>query len=358
MYQCSSHSESAVQGGADLPCLTLHCPDPLDLLLCPSSAKSPLSGFSKPCGQFWIPELGSTLPPSQASGTLIRMQIRGCWSPLPHLPSSQIRNCCVERSRLVIRNSKSLGSILGPRQVPHLRGYSLSQSGSSCLLELLEDDKMTALEGWRPKVFFITLLFSCHPHSWGTRGCAPVFAWCSYRARFVLCLPCDGAWQRSCSVITLPSLSVLCYHEAKEVKIPSAKTDLHPRACGHSAVAASIPPAGQPWLGLPWDSRAGGSLRGWGQDAWKPVSCHMSLRTLPNNTQIGTASHRPGPNLLPHTRRLCLCPRVVTLPGIQNTFNATSLNSLETREFKRSGRLHTVPHSKINIMSQYRKHNC
>lgn len=108
-YQCSSHSESAVQGGADLPCLTLHYPYPLDTLLCPSSPKSPLSGFSKPCGQFWIPELGSTLPPSQASRTLIRMQIRGCWSPPPHLPSSQIRNCCVERSRLVIKEEQGLG---------------------------------------------------------------------------------------------------------------------------------------------------------------------------------------------------------------------------------------------------------
>lgn len=104
----------------------------------------------------------------------------------------------------LLKKSKGLGSILAPRQVPHLRGHSLSQSGSSCLLELLEDDEMTALEGWRPKVFFITLLFSCHPHPWGTRGCVPVFAWCSYRARlFVPCLPCDGASQHSCSVITL-----------------------------------------------------------------------------------------------------------------------------------------------------------
>lgn len=104
----------------------------------------------------------------------------------------------------LLKKSKGLGSILAPRQVPHLRGHSLSQSGSSCLLELPEDDEMTALEGWRPKVFFITLLFSCHPHPWGTRGCVPVFAWCSYRARlFVPCLPCDGASQHSCSVITL-----------------------------------------------------------------------------------------------------------------------------------------------------------
>lgn len=63
----------------------------------------------------------------------------------------------------LLKKSKGLGSILAPRQVPHLRGHSLSQSGSSCLLELPEDDEMTALEGWRPKVFFITLLFSCHP---------------------------------------------------------------------------------------------------------------------------------------------------------------------------------------------------
>ena len=125
------------------------------------------------------PVLGSRAwlyrPPSQASGTLIRTQSRGCWSPPPHLPSSQIRNCCVERSRLVIRKSKGLGSILRPRQVPHLRGYSLSQSGTSCLLGLPEEDEMIVLEGWRPRVFFSKPHCCFHPPSLGDerlRACA------------------------------------------------------------------------------------------------------------------------------------------------------------------------------------------
>lgn len=75
----------------------------------------------------------------------------------------------MERSRLVIRKSKGLGSILSPRQVPHLRGYSLSQSRTSCLLGLPEDDEMIALEGWRPRVFFSKSHFCFHPPSLGDK---------------------------------------------------------------------------------------------------------------------------------------------------------------------------------------------
>lgn len=32
--------------------MTLGCPDPWDLFLCPSLAKLPLPGFSKPCSHF------------------------------------------------------------------------------------------------------------------------------------------------------------------------------------------------------------------------------------------------------------------------------------------------------------------
>ena len=73
-----------------------------------------------------------------------------------------------------------------------------------------------------------------------------MLTWCSYHAPFTRPhLPCDAS-QRSCSVMPLPLLAVLCYTEAKEVKMPLAKVDLQPWACGHSAVPASIPLAGQP----------------------------------------------------------------------------------------------------------------
>ena len=87
--RCYSHPESALPGGIDLPRLTLVVQIPWTCCSAPLWLSRHCQGFPNPAATSWIPERGSTLPSPQASGILnLRMQIRGCWPPPPHLPSS------------------------------------------------------------------------------------------------------------------------------------------------------------------------------------------------------------------------------------------------------------------------------